>query len=163
MNTHPHTTPAERPAHSRPLTLILAEDHPLYRQGLARAVGRRPLDLELIGEAEDGAEAVALIEALRPDVAVVDMRLPGLDGLEVCQRAVSGEAPAHTRVMILSAFDDPDLVWQAVNAGASGYIDKSADPDDVIQAILQVGRGGTAFTDRTAEGVNRGFERLYHS
>jgi two-component system nitrate/nitrite response regulator NarL len=125
------------------VTVLVADDHPLFRRGIARAVRRHPA-LELVGEAVDGTEALELIGALRPDVAVLDFRMPGLTGAQV-SAALRGDETARTAVLILSAFEDAPLVRAAVGAGASGYISKEASQGEICEAIERVGRGGVAF------------------
>lgn len=142
-----------------PLRVLVADDHPLYRQGIARAVARHP-ELVLVGEAVDGDDALALITALQPDVAVLDHRMPGLSGAEVCRAIHQDDEPAPT-VLILSAYEDADLVWDALGTGAAGYVGKSASHDEICQAILAVGRGGVAYTERAAAAVDEGFDRLF--
>lgn len=142
-----------------PLRVLVADDHPLYRQGIARAVARHP-ELVLVGEAVDGDEALALIDALQPDVAVLDHRMPGLSGAEVCRVIHQDDEPAPT-VLILSAYEDADLVWDALGTGAAGYVGKSASHNEICEAILAVGRGGVAYTERAAAAVDEGFDRLF--
>ena len=126
-----------------PVSLVLVEDHPLYRRTLARAIAQDP-GLRLLGEAADGIAGVELITALRPDVAVVDLRLPGLGGLEVCDRLARGGLPGRTRLLLLTAFDEPDLGWRAVAHGAAGYLDKQLSPAEIRAAIRVVADGGVA-------------------
>jgi two-component system nitrate/nitrite response regulator NarL len=122
------------------VTVLIADDHPLFRRGLAAAVRRDPA-LELVGEAVDGPEALELVKALDPDVAVLDYRMPGLTGVEVCVRLRG----ARTAVLLLSAFEDGDLVTAALGAGAAGYVGKSASQWKICDAIGRVARGGIAF------------------
>lgn len=145
---------------AEPLRVVVADDHPLYRRGIARAVARHP-QLVLVGEAENGDDALALIAALQPDVAVLDHRMPGLTGTEVCELMHDSDDPLPTAVLMLSAFEDDDLVWNAVGSGAAGYIGKSASHREVCEAILEVGSGGVAYTERTAAAVDAGFDRLF--
>ena len=122
------------PSHGSPsLRVVLADDHPLYRRGLSRALARRP-DVDLVGEAADGEEALALIRAVRPDVAVLDVRMPRLDGVQVCERLRS--APdAATPVLLLSAFDDPSLAARATAAGAKGFVAKGSSVTAICGAL----------------------------
>lgn len=142
------------------LRVVIADDHPLYRQAIARAIARDP-HLRLVGEARDGEEALELITALQPDVAVLDHRMPGLTGTDICAAMHDRDDPLPTAVLLLSAFEDDDLVWNAVGAGASGYIGKSASHADICEAILAVGTGGVAYTERTAAAVDAGFDQLF--
>lgn len=155
-----HPDAVAPPQEHEPLRVVIADDHQLYRQAIARAIARHP-GLTLIGEAADGDEALGLIAALQPDVAVLDHRMPGLTGTEVSEVLHDHDDPVPTAVLILSAFEDDDLVWNAVGAGASGYIGKSASHDAVCDAILAVGAGGVAYTERTAAAVDAGFDRLF--
>lgn len=148
------------PRETGPLRVVIADDHQLYRQAIARAIERHP-DLVLVGEAADGDEALGLIATLQPDVAVLDHRMPGLTGTEVSELLHDEDDPLPTAVLILSAFEDDDLVWNAVGAGASGYIGKTASHGAVCDAILAVGGGGVAYTERTAAAVDAGFDRLF--
>lgn len=118
--------------------VLIADDHPLYRDGLARHISERS-DLRLIGEAADGAEALNAIRDLRPDVAVVDLKMPRVDGIRVAA-AASSETP-ETRVIILSAYLESALVFRALAAGAQAFLSKDADRSEVCDAIVAVARG----------------------
>ena len=131
-------------------TVLIADDHPLYREGLARAVSLRP-DLELIGEATDGRTALEQIQQLAPDVAVLDMRMPGLRGLEVVE-ALSRDA-SPTRVLVLSAAVESSLVYAAVAAGAAGYWSKDAGRDAICDAIAAIARGEHVLDPTLQSGV----------
>ena len=130
--------------------VIIAEEHPLYREGVVRAIKERP-ELELVGEAADGRHALALIKELRPDVAVLDVKMPELDGLQVVG-AVERDA-LGTRVLMLSAFKDRPIVFQAVAAGAAGYLSKDADRLEITDAILAVHRGETVLAPEVQAGI----------
>ena len=130
--------------------VLIAEEHPLYREGVIRAIKERP-ELELVGEARDGREALAMIKELRPDVAVLDVKMPQLDGLQVAD-AVVREA-SSTRVLMLSAFLDRQIVFQAVAAGAAGYLSKDADRLEITNAILAINRGDTVLAPEVQAGV----------
>lgn len=120
------------------LRVLVSDDHPLYRDGIARAVRDR-LELELVGEPGDGRAALEAIRELSPDVAVIDLRLPGLGGIEILN-AVRREG-LETRVLVLSASTDGAVVHEAMSAGAAGYLAKSADRAEVCNAVAAVGRG----------------------
>jgi two-component system nitrate/nitrite response regulator NarL len=141
------------------IRVVIADDHPLYREAIALAVARDPR-LELVGEAADGEEAYALTLDLAPDVLVLDQRMPGLDGAAVCEKLRSHDPPLPTSVLMLSAFDDPDVVWRAVSQGAAGYLGKDASGSEIREAIKSVAGGRLAFTRKTTAGVNQGFDRL---
>lgn len=142
-----------------PLRVVVADDHPLFRRAVVGALRAEPLSFLIVGEAEDGDEALVLIQALKPDVAVIDMRMPQLDGLAVTRAVAQLDPPLPTKLLLLSAFDDPGLVWNAVSAGAAGYLDKAATHQEIREAVMRVGEGGIAFTASAAEGVNRGLAR----
>lgn len=121
-----------------PIRVIVADDHPLFRDGLARRIKEQP-ELELIAEAGDGAEAMGAIRRLRPEVAVLDIRMPRFDGIKVAA-AVTRENLA-TRVIILSAHLESVLVFKALAAGAQAFLSKDADRRDVCEAIIAVAGG----------------------
>ncbi|MFJ3333173.1 response regulator [Streptomyces sp. NPDC086766] len=118
--------------------VLLADDQPLIRTAL-RLVMADLDDVEVVGEAETGAEAVGLTEELRPDVVVMDIRMPGMDGIEATRR-ISGAVP-ETRVVVLTTFDDDDHVYGALRAGASGFLVKDMGLDDIIGAVRVVAAG----------------------
>jgi two-component system, NarL family, nitrate/nitrite response regulator NarL len=134
--------------------VVVADDHPLFREGIERAVRERP-DLELVGAAADGREALERIRDLMPQVAVLDLRLPELDGLRVLNALVRDGAP--TRVLLLSATADPDVVYRAVEAGAAGYFRKEADREAILDAVVAIARGRTAIEPELQSGV---FEQI---
>jgi two-component system nitrate/nitrite response regulator NarL len=131
-------------------TVVIADDHPLYREGLARAISMRP-DLELIGEATDGRAALAHIQQLTPDVAVLDMRMPGLRALDIVE-ALTRDG-SRTRVLVLSAAVESSLVYAAVAAGAAGYWSKDAQRDAICDAIAAVARGDRVLDPTLQSGV----------
>ena len=130
--------------------VVVADDHPLFREGIERAVRERP-DLELVGSATDGREALERIRELSPRVAVLDMRLPELDGLQVLNAVRRDELP--TRVLFLSASGDAELVYRAVQGGAAGYFRKEADRQVILDAIAAVARGATVIEPGLQAGV----------
>ena len=136
----------DRPAVPR-LRVLIADDHPLFREGLVRAVAARA-EMELAGEATDGRAALETIQRELPDVALVDLRLPGLDGIGVA-RAVVREGLV-TRVVIISAYDDAELVWSALEAGAAGYLTKDARREEITDGVLAAARGETVLAPSLA-------------
>jgi two-component system nitrate/nitrite response regulator NarL len=146
MNAATHTQPARTATRSlaEPLTVLIADDHPLFRRGVARAIRRHP-GLTLVGEATDGREALALIAALEPDVAVLDHRMPELSGVDVAAHLRLRPEPSRTAVLVLSAFEEDDIVSRAMAGGAAGYVGKTASQGEICDAIERVGRGGVAF------------------
>jgi len=141
---HDETMPPAR------VSVVVADDHPLFREGIERAVRERP-DLQLVGAAADGREALAQIRELTPQVAVLDVRLPDLDGLQVLNAVVRDGLP--TRVLFLSASGDPEVVYRAVQGGAAGYFRKEADRDAILNGIAAVASGCTAIEPELQAGV----------
>jgi DNA-binding NarL/FixJ family response regulator len=119
-------------------TLLLVDDHQMVRQGLRALLAREP-DLRLVGEAAEGLEAVRLAERLRPDVLVLDLMMPGLNGLDVT-RQVARRVP-ETRVVILSMHAHEAYVLEALLAGAAGYVLKESSSDELVKAIRAVTAG----------------------
>lgn len=120
--------------------IYLVDDHPVYRDGLARAIKERP-ELELTGQSGSGRQALEEIGTLLPDVALVDVRMPDLDGNDVL-RALQRDA-VPTRVVLLSAELEGELVYRAIATGAAAYVSKAADRNTIIDVIARVVRGGT--------------------
>lgn len=120
--------------------VLVADDHPLYRKAVGDAIKRRA-NLELAGEAGDGTQALALIRKLSPDVAVVDVQMPGIDGFGVLNAVMRDGL--STRVLLLTASEDSAASVEAIGAGAGGYLLKDADADAVCDAVAAVARGET--------------------
>ena len=120
------------------IRVLLADDQALVRGGFRMILEARP-DLEVVGEAGDGAEAVALTTRLRPDVVLMDVRMPGTDGLEATRRIVASGSPA--RVIVLTTYDVDDSVFAALRAGASGFMLKDVRPAELADAVRVVARG----------------------
>jgi two-component system, NarL family, nitrate/nitrite response regulator NarL len=131
---------------SKPVTVVIADDHPVYRDGLARAIAAWP-ELTVVGEAPDGKSAAALIDTLDPDVAVLDAHMPEIDGITLCAWATTRRGERPTRVLLLSAYVDSVLVGRALAAGAAGYVGKDSMRDEICRAIARVASGGTAFIE----------------
>jgi two-component system nitrate/nitrite response regulator NarL len=132
------------------VSVVVADDHPLFREGIERAVRERPA-LELVGSAQDGRGALEVVRGVEPRVAVIDLRLPGLDGLQILNALTRDGVP--TRVLILSASGDPELVFSAVQGGAAGYFRKEADRHTILDAISAVARGRTVIDPALHTGV----------
>jgi two-component system response regulator NreC len=120
------------------IRLLLADDHTIVREGL-RALLRHFDDIDVVGEARDGAEAVARVSELRPDVVVMDIAMPGMNGIEAT-RLLHSQFPA-TKVLILTQYSDKHYVLSMMKAGACGYVLKDAQRDDLIRAIRAAARG----------------------
>ena len=123
---------------SAAVRVLIAEDHAVVREGTRRILAADP-GIDVVGEAEDGQRALDLAERLKPDVLVLDLRLPKVTGIEVA-RQIRTCAP-DTRILVLSAYDDDDYVFAAMDAGASGYLLKTAHGDEVVSAIHSIARG----------------------
>ncbi|WP_327377869.1 response regulator transcription factor [Streptomyces sp. NBC_01216] len=131
-----------------PVRVVLADDQPLVRSGLRLVMADHP-DLEVVGEASTGAEAVQLVSETRPDVVVMDIRMPGMDGIEATRQITTG--PTATRVLVLTTFDEDDYVYGTLRAGASGFAVKDMALHDILAAIRVVAAGDALI----APGVTR--------
>jgi two-component system, NarL family, response regulator LiaR len=138
----PAERPAERPhsakARGKRIRVLIADDHPVVRHGL-RAFLQLQEDLDIVGEAGDGLEAVAQVKKLRPDVVLLDLVMPRLDGIEAIRHI--REARSSTKIIVLTTFADDEKVFPAVKAGAAGYLLKDVEPRDLAEAIRTVHRG----------------------
>jgi DNA-binding NarL/FixJ family response regulator len=130
------------------IQVILADDQPLIRAGLRRLIDQTP-DIDVAGEAGTGTEAVQLTRDADPDVVVMDIRMPGMDGIEATRLITAG--PTRARVLILTTFDDDDYVYGALQGGASGFLVKDMALDDILAAIRIVAAGDAMI----APGVTR--------
>lgn len=132
------------------LRILIADDHPVYRQGLERAIKERP-DLELVATCEDGRDALEQITGLEPDVAVVDVRMPGLDGLKIVSAAKRDGV--GTRVILLTGYEDSTAAYRALASGAAGYVSKSSDNMELCDSIVAASRGETVIAPQFAAGI----------
>jgi len=137
------------------IRVLLADDQALVRSGFRMILEARD-DLEVVGEAEDGADAVALARSLRPDAILMDVRMPRLDGIEATQQIVASGSPA--RVLILTTYDLDEYVYAAIRAGASGFLLKDVEPAQLVDAVRVVAGGGTAVKPIVSRRVVRGLE-----
>jgi DNA-binding NarL/FixJ family response regulator len=122
------------------IRVVLADDQALVRAGF-RALLDAQEGIEVVGEAADGAEAVRLARALRPDVVLMDIRMPGLDGLEATREIAADELLAGVRIVILTTFDLDEYVFEALRVGASGFLVKNTEPADLIRGVRAVASG----------------------
>ncbi|MFE3327007.1 response regulator [Streptomyces sp. NPDC059176] len=136
--------------HETRVRVVVADDHPIYREGITQALKQSGL-IEVVAEARDGAEALELLRTHQPDVAVVDYKLPKLDGLAVVHAAERDGLPV--RVIVLSAYTDDSLVFRAVGEGAAGYLPKDATRGEIVDAVMKVARGGTALPPDLTSGL----------
>jgi two-component system, NarL family, response regulator LiaR len=121
-----------------PIRVLITDDHAIVRKGIRALLATEP-DIEVVGEASDGAEAVAQARALRPDVILMDLVMPKVDGIEAT-RQITAELPG-VRILVLTSFAADDKVFPAVKAGALGYLLKDTSPHELVHAIHQVHRG----------------------
>ena len=140
----------------RPLRLVVVDDHEVVRQGLVALLGRREA-FQVVGEAGTAEEALAVVRRFRPDLVVMDVRLPDGSGIEAC-REIRAEMP-EVRVIILTSYPDEEAVLSAIIAGASGYLLKQIRGRDLVNALEAVGRGESlldpAVTEKVLERVRR--------
>jgi DNA-binding NarL/FixJ family response regulator len=122
------------------IRVLLADDQALIRAGF-RALLEHTRDIVVVGEATDGDQAVSLTEATRPDVVLMDIRMPGVDGLEATRRIADNDDLADVHVLILTTFEADDYVYEALRSGASGFVVKDTEPADLIQAVRVVAAG----------------------
>lgn len=130
--------------------LLLVDDHPVVRDGLRANLVDEPA-LEVVGEAGSGEEALALVEELQPDVILMDVRLPGLSGLETTRRLA--ESHPQIRVVMLTIFDEPAYFAEALRAGASGYLLKDSPPELIVWAVQAAARGSAVVPAALLRGV----------
>jgi DNA-binding NarL/FixJ family response regulator len=132
------------------IRVVVVDDQPLARSGLRTIIDGEP-DLSVVGDAADGREGLALIERAMPDVAVMDLRMPVLDGIEATARIVAAGLPVQ--VLVLTTFDDEQLVHEALRAGASGFLLKDASPDRMVAAIRTVHEGHAVLAPEVTRAV----------
>jgi DNA-binding NarL/FixJ family response regulator len=134
--------PPGRSAHdgSEAIRVLLADDQALVRAGFRALLDAQP-DIEVVGEAGDGERAVALSGELTPDVVLMDIRMPGVDGLDATRRIVADERQAGVKVVILTTFDVDEYVFEAIRVGASGFLVKDTEPEELVQAVRVVAAG----------------------
>jgi DNA-binding NarL/FixJ family response regulator len=127
--------------------ILIADDQAITRSGLRTLLESVP-DLEIIGEATNGAEVIELAASLQPDVILMDLRMPGINGIEATRRI--HRASPHIGILVVTIFEDDTSVFPAIRAGARGYLLKDADQTELIQAIKMVARGGVIFSSGIA-------------
>jgi DNA-binding NarL/FixJ family response regulator len=122
--------------------VIIADDQQLVRAGF-RLILERQTDVEVVGEAADGAQAVSLVREMTPDVVLMDIRMPEVDGIEATRRIRSDPDAAHVSIIMLTTFDMDEYVYEALRAGANGFLLKDLPPEQLVDAVLAVGKGET--------------------
>ena len=142
------------------IRLLVADDHPMLREGLVAVLGTQP-DFEVVGEADDGEEVVRLVERLEPDVILLDLEMPNVDGVEALRRLQEANAP--TRAVVFTAYDTDERILGALRAGARGYLLKGASRADIFSAVRTVHAGGSllgpAVTGRLLGRIGEGPEQ----
>ena len=140
------------------IRVVVADDQPLIRLGL-RVLVETEDDLELVGEAEDGRAAVDLVRKTRPDVALLDIRMPVLDGLAALREITDDPALRHTRVVMVTTFELDEYVFEALRGGASGFVLKDSEPADLLRAIRVVAAGESLLSPAVTRRVIEAFAR----
>ena len=137
-------------SHSGTIRVVLVDDHAVIRAGLAQLIATAE-DIEVVGQAGDGAEAVEQARALTPDVVLMDLQMPGVDGVSATREIVS--AGLGVDVLVLTSYSDNERILDALNAGAVGYLLKDADPDDVLSGVRAVARGESPIHPKAARAL----------
>jgi DNA-binding NarL/FixJ family response regulator len=137
-----------------PIELLIADDHPTFRRGL-RALLRNEPSVTIVGEVETGDDAVAFAERLQPQIILMDVQMPGCNGVEATRRVLA-QSP-HIRILMLTMFDDDDMVFAAMQAGARGYLLKGADKGEILRAVRAVASGEAIFGPAIAARMIRFF------
>ena len=140
------------------IRVAICDDQALVRDGLRVQLGLIP-DIEIVGEASDGEQAVAVARRERPDVVLMDIRMPVVDGIEATRRIVADPASAGVRVLILTTFDRDENVYAALSAGASGFLLKDATPDEIVQAVRVIAGGESLLAPSVTSRLIREFAR----
>ncbi len=142
---------------TRPVRVLICDDHPMFREGLRGLVGAAP-DLEVAGEAGTGTQAVDLVSSAVPDVVLMDLQMPNLNGIEATRAIVA--AGSEVAVLMLTMFDDDSSVFAAMRAGARGYVLKGAGPEELLLAIRAVAHGEAIFSPQIARRLMDYFSHL---
>jgi NarL family two-component system response regulator LiaR len=127
-----------QPTPSETIRVLVADDHAIVRKGICALLATEPL-IEVVGEAQDGLDAISAASRLEPDVILMDLVMPGMDGLEATRRLTSCQPAA--RILVLTSFHSDDKIFPAIKAGALGYLLKDSRPEELVEAIQQVYRG----------------------
>jgi DNA-binding NarL/FixJ family response regulator len=129
------------------IRLLVAEDHGVVREGLIRLLSSLP-DIDIVGAAGDGEEAIRMAREQRPDVVLMDLRMPGMDGSEATRRVLENDPSTH--VVILTSFSERDEILRALDAGAIGYLLKDAEPEELVRGVRAAARGESPLAPKAA-------------
>ncbi|MEN9823185.1 MAG: hypothetical protein RLZ04_1611 [Actinomycetota bacterium] len=144
------------------IRVVLADDQALIRAGFRLLIDAAP-DLTVVGEASDGDEAVEVVRATRADVVLMDIRMPGTDGIEATRRIISDDSLAGVKVIILTTFEIDQHVLDAIRAGASGFLGKGVEPTDLLDAIRVVAEGDALLSPQATRAMLAAFSQEMHS
>ncbi len=129
------------------IRVVLADDHPVMRMGIRNLLSRSE-DILVVAEAGNGIEAIRLVNELNPDVLLLDMEMPGMDGVEVARRLHSSNSPVH--ILVLSAYNDKQYILAVLEQGAAGYLTKDEAPDTIVEAVRSVAKEEKGWISRKA-------------
>jgi DNA-binding NarL/FixJ family response regulator len=140
------------------IRVLIADDQTIVRAGFAALLAAQA-DIDVVAQGGDGREAVRLAEAHRPDVVLMDIRMPGMDGIDATRRILADPANAATRVLVLTTFDVDEYVYEALSAGASGFLLKDSTAEDLVSAVRVVARGDALLAPQVTGRLIREFAR----
>src|SRR3972149_2260592 len=140
-----------------PIRVLIADDHPFYREGV-RTMLSVASEIEIVGEAANGDETIAQAESLQPDVILMDLKMPGVNGVEATRRIL--RTSPHIGVLVLTMFEADESVCSAMRAGARGYLLKDVDQEELVRAVKAVNRGEAIFSPAIAERLIHYFAAL---
>ncbi|MDQ4051266.1 MAG: response regulator transcription factor [Actinomycetota bacterium] len=143
------TTPDDGPAPSAAIRVVVVDDHAMIRAGLEQLLSGTD-DIVVVGHAEDGEQAIGVVERARPDVVLMDLQMPGVDGVTAIRRIKALELEAEVDILVLTSFNDSERIVGALDAGAVGYLLKDTDPEDVLRGIRAVARGESPIDPKAA-------------